>query len=94
MSNPTATFASKLPHMPGDARLYELSTPLHGYRWVVVATVNLVPGGPATYVLGSSSTGDDLADHWLPGWLKGTRDHVAALYAAGYTALGDPDGQQ
>ena len=67
----------------GEGRVYELTPPLDGHKYVWVSAVV----APETFIFPSNRRGD--VSDWgeLPGSIKGVLDHEAALKEAGYTVV-------
>ena len=67
-------------------RLYRLSEPLEGNRYVLVSAVVAMFSGPETFIFGSDRRGE--VKNWLEldGSYQGGLDHEEALRNAGYDA--------
>jgi hypothetical protein len=73
--------------MRGDARLYELSRPLEGHRYVIVSAT-CAYSGPETYIFPARKDATDCKGikSWgdLNGSYRGGLNHGQALRNAGY----------
>jgi hypothetical protein len=70
-----------------DARVFELSEPLDGHKFVIVSAVDAMFSGPETYIFPAVAKGED----WeasdmgeLDGSFRGDLNHAEALRNAGY----------
>lgn len=81
-----AKFIKTIDGWQGDARFYLLSPSLGGHSHVIVSAVVTITG-PETYIF--PATKDGVVADWgeLPGSLKGTLEHEAALREAGYRVV-------
>ena len=71
----------------GEGRVYELTPPLDGHKYVWVSAVVAMFSGPETFIFASNRRGDVSDWEELPGSIKGVLDHEAALKEAGYTVV-------
>ncbi len=67
-----------------DARLYRLSTPLQGNKYVIVSAVVAFGSGAETYIFPADKDGNALNMLELEGSFRGALDHAQALENAGY----------
>jgi hypothetical protein len=68
-----------------EQRLFALSRPLQGHRFVIVsASTETYQGRPETYIFGASPGGEILEFKELRGSYTGGLNHVKALRGAGY----------
>ncbi len=94
-----ATFIKRIgENMRGDARLYELETPVYysfydlttgesgeAYtKHVLVSAADVPFSGPETYIFPADETGKVLDWGELDGSFRGSLDHARALANAGY----------
>lgn len=68
----------------GDARLYQVSPPLQGYRYVIVSAANTMGGPGETFIFPATADGKILSWGELPGSISGEMNHARALREAGY----------
>ena len=90
----TATFIKKMDKgFNGDARLYELSSPLEGHKFVIVSAVVLsfpAPrrgAGKETYIFPADETGKVTSWGELRRSYKSGLSHTMALRGAGYKVI-------
>lgn len=91
----TATFLRSLDGFTGDARLYQLSTPVEyesrtddgqaTTSFVIVSATVVMFSGPETHIFPANANGEVVAWGELDGSYKGGLDHEAALAGAGYS---------
>ena len=94
----TAKQIGKCVGWTGDARVYELSEPLGGFKNVIVsATTVMFTGQPETYIFGAKKAEkkDQDGNEWvcadwgeLDGSYQGGLSHAEALDGAGYEIVG------
>jgi hypothetical protein len=87
----TAKEVKRLEGWSGDARVYELSSPMTwdgGATDYVIVSATVVPfSGPETYIFPADADGEVLAWGELDGSFQGGLDHERALNGAGYEVV-------
>jgi len=86
LEHATATELRRLTGYNGDARLYRMTPPHKGHRYVI-ASAAAAYGNHETYLFPADASGEVTDWTELPGSLKGQLDHAAALEAAGYQVV-------
>lgn len=72
---------------PGYKRLYRMSPPLDGHRYVVASAVDGPFSGPETYLFPADDTGEITDWLELSGSQKGLVDCDEAIRSAGYRVI-------
>jgi hypothetical protein len=86
----TATFVKKMEKWRADGRLYRMSPPYRGEKYVI-ASAAVLHDDPEVYLFAADESGDTKTMLEMPGSQKGTTSHHDVLGDLGYTVLGDDD---